>query len=496
MHKLVKALIALVCISIIHPSFAARETVSHSKPHINIGLLGHYNADRDGLLRAIATEIGKPVRSKTVVYEDAGDDISTGTGLIEMESFFTDVRANKKRYRFIHMPHGDMTKNIVTGTAPLDGAVVVVSASDGPMPQTREHVLLARQVGVPRMVVFMNILDQDLSTGALDRAEKNTYRMMLEAGYQEADFVFVRGYSAWYDGRDNDCNLSGGIDEDCDGTGEDNDCNLRGGIDNDCDGTGEDNDCNFRDNKDNDCDGTGKDNDCNRRGGGTGNDCDVDDYCDGRDNDCDGIPSLIQAVIDNTQLPPRDVDKDFLMPVSEVYFDNRKSALATGLIEAGIINTGEEVDVVGFYDMPISTSVGQIQSADRKILDRGEAGDNVGLLLRGIEKTDIRRGMVIAKPGTIKPVTRFKAEVYVLKKDEGGRHTPFHNKYRPQFYVRTTDVTGEIILEDGREMVMPGDNITLEAELIVPVAINKGLRFAIREGGRTVGAGQVTEIIK
>jgi elongation factor Tu len=304
---------------------------------------------------------------------------------------------------------------MVTGAAQMDGAILVVAATDGPMPQTREHILLGRQVGIPRMVVFMNKVDM------VDDEE------LLELVEME-----IRELLSFYEYDGDNCPVIAG--------------SALGGL-------------------------------------------------NGEAKWEESITELMAAVDSWIELPIREVDKDFLMPVEDVFSITGRGTVATGKIETGVINSGEEVDIIGMGDEKLKSVVTGVEMF-RKILDRGEAGDNVGLLLRGIEKSDIRRGMVIAKPGSIKPHAKFKAEVYILKKEEGGRHTPFHNKYRPQFYLRTTDVTGEIILEDGREMVMPGDNVTITVELIVPVAINQSLRFAIREGGRTVGAGQVTEILE
>jgi len=304
---------------------------------------------------------------------------------------------------------------MVTGAAQMDGAILVVAATDGPMPQTREHILLGRQVGIPRIVVFMNKVDLVDDAELLELVEMEIRELLSFYEYDGDNVPIIAG-------------------------------SALGAL-------------------------------------------------EGDEKWGEKIMELMDAVDSYIEMPPRDIDKPFLMPVEDVFSITGRGTVATGRIETGIINSGEQVDILGMGDEKLSSTVTGVEMF-RKILDRGEAGDNVGLLLRGIEKSDIRRGMVIAKPGTITPHTDFKAEVYVLKKEEGGRHTPFQNKYRPQFYVRTTDVTGEIYLEEGREMVMPGDNVTVTVKLIVPVALNKGLRFAIREGGRTVGAGQITEILK
>jgi elongation factor Tu len=303
---------------------------------------------------------------------------------------------------------------MVTGAAQMDGAILVVAATDGPMPQTREHILLGRQVGVPRMVVFMNKVDMVDDEELLELVEMEIRELLSFYDYDGDNTPVIAG-------------------------------SALGGL-------------------------------------------------NGDDKWVDSISKLMDAVDTWIELPIREVDKDFLMPVEDVFSITGRGTVATGKIETGVINSGDTVHILGMGDEKLVSTVTGVEMF-RKILDRGEAGDNVGLLLRGIEKTQIRRGMVIAKPGSITPHKQLRAEVYILKKEEGGRHTPFHNKYRPQFYIRTTDVTGEIILDAGREMVMPGDNVSITVNLLVPVAISKGLRFAIREGGRTVGAGQVTEIL-
>jgi len=304
---------------------------------------------------------------------------------------------------------------MVTGAAQMDGAILVVAATDGPMPQTREHILLGRQVGVPRIVVFMNKVDMVDDEELLELVDMEIRDLLSFYDYDGDNAPVIQG-------------------------------SALGAL-------------------------------------------------NGEEKWVATVNELMEAVDSYIELPPRDIDKDFLMPVEDVFTITGRGTVATGRIETGVINTGDPVDILGMGSEKLSSTCTGVEMF-RKILDRGEAGDNVGLLLRGIEKKDIKRGMVICKPGSTKPHAKFKAEIYVLKKEEGGRHTPFHNKYRPQFYFRTTDVTGEILLTDGREMVMPGDNVTIEVNLIVPVAMDKGLRFAIREGGRTVGAGQVTEIIE
>jgi elongation factor Tu len=306
-------------------------------------------------------------------------------------------------------------KNMVTGAAQMDGAILVVAATDGPMPQTREHILLGRQVGVPRLVVFMNKVDMVDDAELLDLVEMEVRELLSFYGYDGDNTPVVRGSAL------------GGLNGDAKWVAT--------------------------------------------------------------------IEALMDAVDSWIEIPPRDIEKPFLMPVEDVFTITGRGTVATGRIETGVINVGDNVEILGMQEEKLTSTITGVEMF-RKLLDRGQAGDNVGLLLRGIDKEAIRRGMVIAKPGSITPHTVFKAEVYVLKKEEGGRHTPFQNKYRPQFYFRTTDVTGEIALPEGREMVMPGDNVTITVNLIVPVAMDKGLRFAIREGGRTVGAGQVIEIVK
>ncbi|MGZ3999764.1 MAG: elongation factor Tu, partial [Mucilaginibacter sp.] len=320
-----------------------------------------------------------------------------------------------RHYAHVDCPgHADYVKNMVTGAAQMDGAILVVAATDGPMPQTREHILLARQVGVPKIVVFMNKVDMVEDAELLDLVEMEIRELLSFYKFDGDNTPIIRG-------------------------------SALGGLNND-------------------------------------------------PKWVDKIMELMDAVDSYIPLPPREKDKPFLMPVEDVFTITGRGTVATGRIETGVINSNDAVDIIGMGAEKLSSTVTGVEMF-RKILDYGEAGDNVGLLLRGIEKKDIRRGMVIAKPGSVKPHAKFKAEVYILKKEEGGRHTPFHNKYRPQFYFRTTDVTGEIELESGREMVMPGDNVTITVNLINPIAMDKGLRFAIREGGRTVGAGQVTEIL-
>ncbi|MCH8546437.1 MAG: elongation factor Tu, partial [Cryomorphaceae bacterium] len=321
-----------------------------------------------------------------------------------------------RHYAHVDCPgHADYVKNMVTGAAQMDGAILVVAATDGPMPQTREHILLARQVGVPRIVVFLNKVDLVDDEELIELVEMEVRELLSFYEYDGDNTPVVQG-------------------------------SALGAL-------------------------------------------------NGEPKWVDTVLSLMNEVDSFIEIPERDEEKPFLMPIEDVFSITGRGTVATGRIETGIANTGDPVEIIGYGDEKLTSTITGVEMF-RKILDTGKAGDNVGILLRGIEKSDIRRGMVICKPGSIKPHSKFKAEVYILKKEEGGRHTPFHKKYRPQFYLRTTDVTGEINLPDGVEMVMPGDNLTINVDLITPVAINKGLRFAIREGGRTVGAGQVTEIIE
>ena len=393
----------------------AKETFDRSKPHVNIGTIGHVDHGKTTLTAAITAVLAKKGFSAARDFasiDNAPEEKERG---ITINSSHVEYQTANRHYAHVDCPgHADYVKNMVTGAAQMDGAILVVAATDGPMPQTREHILLARQVGVPSIVVFMNKADM------VDDPE------LLELVEME-----VRDLLSFYefDG-DNTPIIIG---------------SALGGL-------------------------------------------------NGEAQWEDKIMELMDAVDSFIPIPPREVDKPFILPVEDVFSITGRGTVATGRIETGVINSGDEVVIIGMGAENKKSTVTGVEMF-RKILDRGEAGDNVGLLLRGIEKSDIKRGMVIARPGTITPHTEFKAEVYILKKEEGGRHTPFHNKYRPQFYVRTTEVTGEIFLEDGREMVMPGDNVTITVKLIAPVALNKGLRFAIREGGRTVGAGQVTEIL-
>ncbi|MFM7217344.1 MAG: elongation factor Tu [Bacteroidota bacterium] len=394
----------------------AKEKFERTKPHVNIGTIGHVDHGKTTLTAAITTVLAEKGLSEKRSFDSIDNAPEEKERGITINTAHVEYMTANRHYAHVDCPgHADYVKNMVTGAAQMDGAILVVAATDGPMPQTREHILLARQVGVPKIVVFLNKVDMVDDPELLDLVEMEVRDLLSFYEFDGANTPIIRG-------------------------------SALGGLNND-------------------------------------------------PKWVDTIMQLMEAVDTYIPVPPREVEKPFLMPVEDVFSITGRGTVATGRIERGVINSGEDVEIIGMQEQSMKSTVTGVEKF-RKILDRGEAGDNVGLLLRGIEKTDIRRGMVIAKPGSIKPHTDFKAEIYVLKKEEGGRHTPFHNKYRPQFYLRTTDVTGEITLPEGREMVMPGDNVTITVVLIQPVAMDKGLRFAIREGGRTVGAGQVTEIIK
>jgi elongation factor Tu len=394
----------------------AKETFDRSKPHVNIGTIGHVDHGKTTLTAAITTVLASKGLSQLRSFDSIDNAPEEKERGITINTSHVEYETANRHYAHVDCPgHADYVKNMVTGAAQMDGAILVVAATDGPMPQTREHILLGRQVGVPRIVVFMNKVDMVDDEELLELVEMEIRDLLSFYEYDGDNTPVIRG-------------------------------SALGAL-------------------------------------------------NGEEKWVDTVMELMDAVDTWIEIPPRDVEKDFLMSVEDVFSITGRGTVATGRIETGVINSGEEVDIVGMQEKKLKSTVTGVEMF-RKILNRGEAGDNVGLLLRGIEKTEIKRGMVIAKPGSITPHTKFKAEIYVLKKEEGGRHTPFHQKYRPQFYFRTTDVTGEITLDAGREMVMPGDNVTISVELIVPVAMDKGLRFAIREGGRTVGAGQVTEIIE
>ncbi|MGI8893577.1 MAG: elongation factor Tu [Bacteroidia bacterium] len=394
----------------------AKEKFQRTKPHVNIGTIGHVDHGKTTLTAAITTVLAKQGLSELRSFDSIDNAPEEKERGITINTSHVEYMTVNRHYAHVDCPgHADYVKNMVTGAAQMDGAILVVAATDGPMPQTREHILLARQVGVPQVVVFMNKVDMVDDPELLDLVEMEIRELLSFYEFDGDKTPIIRG-------------------------------SALGGL-------------------------------------------------NGDDKWVGSINELMESVDSYIPIPPRLVDLPFLMPVEDVFSITGRGTVATGRIERGVINSGDTVEIIGMQDKKLTSTVTGVEMF-RKILDRGEAGDNVGLLLRGIEKNDIRRGMVVAKPGSITPHTEFKAEVYILKKEEGGRHTPFHNKYRPQFYLRTTDVTGEISLPEGREMVMPGDNITINVSLIQPVAMEKGLRFAIREGGRTVGAGQVTEIVK
>ena len=393
----------------------AKETFDRSKPHLNIGTIGHVDHGKTTLTAAITTVLAGDGLSETRSFDSIDNAPEEKERGITINTSHVEYQTANRHYAHVDCPgHADYVKNMVTGAAQMDGAILVVAATDGPMPQTREHILLGRQVGIPRIVVFLNKVDMVDDEELLELVEMEVRELL---SFYE------------YDG-DNSPVISG---------------SALGAL-------------------------------------------------NGEEKWVQTVRDLMAAVDEWIELPERDVDKPFLMPVEDVFTITGRGTVATGRIETGVANTGDAVDIIGMGAEKLGSTVTGVEMF-RKILDRGEAGDNVGLLLRGIEKTEIKRGMVICKPGSVTPHQKFKAEVYILKKEEGGRHTPFHNNYRPQFYVRTTDVTGTINLPDGVEMVMPGDNLTIIVDLLQPIALSVGLRFAIREGGRTVGAGQVTKIL-
>jgi elongation factor Tu len=393
----------------------AKEKFDRSKPHVNIGTIGHVDHGKTTLTAAITVVLASKGLSEVRDFasiDNAPEEKERG---ITINTSHVEYTTALRHYAHVDCPgHADYVKNMITGAAQMDGAILVVAATDGPMPQTREHILLARQVGVPKIVVFMNKVDMVEDPELLELVEMEIRELLSFYKFDGDNTPIIQG-------------------------------SALGGLNNDPKWVGK-------------------------------------------------IMELMDAVDTYIPLPPREKDKPFLMPVEDVFTITGRGTVATGRIETGVINSNDPVEILGMGDEKLTSTVTGVEMF-RKILDYGEAGDNVGLLLRGIDKSAIRRGMVIVKPGSIKAHKKFKAEVYILKKEEGGRHTPFHNKYRPQFYLRTTDVTGEITLEEGREMVMPGDNVTIIVELHSAVAMDKGLRFAMREGGRTVGAGQVTEIL-
>ena len=393
----------------------AKEHYERTKPHVNVGTIGHIDHGKTTLTAAITKVLAEAGLSEVRSFDSIDNAPEEKERGITINTAHVEYQTEKRHYAHVDCPgHADYVKNMVTGAAQMDGAILVVAATDGAMPQTREHILLAKQVGVPKMVVFMNKVDMVDDPELLDLVEMDIRDLLNFYGFDGDNTPIIRG-------------------------------SALGGL-------------------------------------------------NGDPKWVPAIMELMNTVDEWIPLPQRDKDKDFLMPVEDVFSITGRGTVATGRIETGIINTGDPVDIIGMGADKLKSVVTGVEMF-RKILDTGEAGDNVGLLLRGIDKDEICRGMVIAKPGSIHPHKEFKAEVYILKKEEGGRHTPFKNNYRPQFYFRTTDVTGEIHLPDGVEMVMPGDNVTITVKLLSEIAINKNLRFAIREGGRTVGAGQVTEIL-
>lgn len=397
----------------------AKEKFVKDKPHVNIGTIGHVDHGKTTLTAAITTVLSKKGLAEVRDYSSIDNAPEEKERGITINTAHVEYQTANRHYAHVDCPgHADYIKNMVTGAAQMDGAILVVAATDGPMPQTREHILLARQVGVPQIVVFMNKVDLVDDPEFLELGEMEIRDLLKFYNFDGDNIPVIQGSAL------------GGLNGDPKWVAK--------------------------------------------------------------------IEELMDAVDSWIPVPPRAVDQPFLMPVEDVFSITGRGTVATGRVERGVINSNDPVEIIGLQkegDKPLQSTVTGVEMF-RKILDRGEAGDNVGLLLRGIEKEQIKRGMVIVKPGTVTPHTEFKCEVYVLSKEEGGRHTPFFNQYRPQFYFRTTDVTGEITLPAGVEMVMPGDNVTLNVKLIYPIAMEKGLRFAIREGGRTVGAGQVTEIIK
>jgi elongation factor Tu len=394
----------------------AKESFKRDKPHLNVGTIGHVDHGKTTLTAAITDVLSKRGLAEKKNYDDIDGAPEEKERGITINTAHVEYATNTRHYAHVDCPgHADYVKNMITGAAQMDGAILVVAATDGPMPQTKEHILLARQVGVPQVVVFMNKVDLVDDAELLELVEMEIRELLSSYGFDGDNTPIIQG------------SATGALA--------------------------------------------------------------------GEDQWVAKINELMDAVDSYIPLPPRLVDLPFLMSVEDVFSITGRGTVATGRIERGRIKVGEGVEIVGLMEKPLTSTCTGVEMF-KKLLDEGEAGDNAGLLLRGIEKTQIRRGMVLCKPGSITPHTEFKGEVYVLSKEEGGRHTPFFNKYRPQFYFRTTDVTGEVTLNAGTEMVMPGDNTNLSVKLIQPIAMEKGLKFAIREGGRTVGAGQVTEIVK
>ncbi|WP_445747763.1 elongation factor Tu [Polaribacter sp.] len=393
----------------------AKGTFDRSKPHLNIGTIGHVDHGKTTLTAAITKVLADKGFSEAKSFDQIDNAPEEKERGITINTSHVEYQTANRHYAHVDCPgHADYVKNMVTGAAQMDGAILVVAATDGPMPQTREHILLGRQVGIPRMVVFLNKVDMVDDEELLELVDMEVRELLSFYEYDGDNGPVIQG-------------------------------SALGAL-------------------------------------------------NGEPKWVDTVMELMDACDSWIEEPVRDMDKPFLMPIEDVFSITGRGTVATGRIETGIAKTGDPVEIIGMGAEKLTSTITGIEMF-RQILDRGEAGDNAGILLRGIAKEDIKRGMVICKPGSVKPHAKFKAEVYVLKKEEGGRHTPFHNNYRPQFYVRTTDVTGTITLPAGVEMVMPGDNLTINVDLLQPIALNVGLRFAIREGGRTVGAGQVTEIL-
>jgi len=394
----------------------AKEHFNRAKAHVNIGTIGHVDHGKTTLTAAITMVLARKGYCEVKSFESIDSAPEEKERGITINTAHVEYETATRHYAHVDCPgHADYVKNMVTGAAQMDGAIIVVAATDGPMPQTREHILLARQVNVPRLVVFMNKVDMVDDPEILELVEMEIRELLSFYGFDGDNSPVIQGYALG--------------------------------------------------------------------------------AMNGEAKWEEKVLELMDAVDNWIPIPPRDVDKPFLMPVEDVFSITGRGTVATGRIETGVVHTGDELQLIGLGAPEGRKTVCTGVEMFRKILDDGQAGDNVGLLLRGVDKKEIKRGQILAKPGSVTPHTTFKAEVYILKKEEGGRHTPFHNKYRPQFYIRTLDVTGEIHLPEGREMIMPGDNVSVEVQLIYPVALNVGLRFAIREGGRTVGAGQVTEIV-
>ena len=400
----------------------AKETFNRTKPHVNVGTIGHVDHGKTTLTAALTTVQAAKGLANPIAYDDVAKASESegrrdATKILTISTSHVEYESATRHYAHVDCPgHADYVKNMITGAAQMDGAILVVNAADGPMPQTREHILLSRQVGVPKLVVYMNKVDQVDDEELLELVELEVRELLTEYGFDGDDIPIIKGSAlAALEGRDPEI-------------GE------------------------------------------------------------------NSIKELMEAIDTYIPTPDRPVDKDFLMPIEDVFSISGRGTVVTGRVETGVVNVGDEVEIVGIKDTTKTTVTGV--EMFRKLLDRGEAGDNIGALIRGVGRDEVERGQVLAKPGSVTPHTEFSAEVYVLSKDEGGRHTPFFANYRPQFYFRTTDVTGEVILPEGTEMVMPGDNVTINVKLIAPIAMDEGLRFAIREGGRTVGSGVVAKITK